>query len=1145
MPLLLSTVLCLGVPVIATAAPAAAATTAPAKTTEVTNKPGTSAPTSTTEVTDQPGKTAPQARTSPAATPQTSTPKSAAPAAGIEVSPAPAQTIANIGASGAWWVNDLKSFAPAVQQQAAQLLFSRSGLQLSSYRYNIGGGGTGVSPADRAPQTFLQANGSYNWSLDPGGQYFLKAAAKAGVPDLIGFVNSAPASMTTNGLSCSGYLASGDEAAYGTYLATVVKHFDSEGVHIGYVSPMNEPDATTGCGQETMLVPVSQRGAVVRAVGSALVAQHTGAQVIADESSLLSEFDSNTQTWFYEPGTAQYVAALAHHTYDDPDNATMEQAAAVGRQTGKPTWATETCCFGSGGGWSGGYDPGIDSALAMSQIIYNDFTVTHDSAFQWWEALSNAIGCDPATSASCAGSPNSAGWNDGLIYYDPNFATDGNQRLYLTKRYYALAQYSKYVRPGAVLHNALGAPSGVQVSAYQSGKNWTVVVNNQNTTASPLSLNIGSVQGLTATGAFRTSATQNLAAVPEPAVSGATVTGQLPAQSITTYTFRQTSTVRNAAITGSWQGAQSGKCLDLTAGVETAGTKAVISTCSASSSQTWTATATGTLRLGTTATGRGDCLAPYAGGTADGTDAAVYPCDGSAAQQWSTNADGSITNALTGQCLDVYNQWQGDGSPVDLYTCDGGPNQSWSHVPPPVLPTGSGEFAPGLTATDTSGKALQLHGLGIVKVGSTWYGFGEDKAGENSDNTTFQDIPCYSSTDLSHWTLRGLALTQQPSGDLGPNRIVERPKVIYNQSTHTYVMYLHIDNSSYSEAKVGVATSATPCGPYTYRGSFQPLGFQSRDMSLFQDSDGTAYLLSEDRSNGLRIDRLSADYLSVTAAVAVLPDYEAPAMVKVNGTYFLLGSHLSGWSTNDNDYATATDLAGPWSGFQTFAPAGTDTYNSQTANIITVQGTSGTSYIYAGDRWNTSALGNSALVWLPMTISGSTLTVGWQDNWKLNTAAGTWSAGTSNPADGAYSLTDDHSSLVMDVAGGSTAAGSPIVQEQAQSQDPTQRWKLTLVSGNVYTVTNGADGDCLEVPGSSTAQGTQLDQAACDGGANQRWALDSTGGYGSATDASFTLVNLGSGWCADVSGQSASAGAAVIQWSGNGGDNQVWNLTAD
>lgn len=36
---------------------------------------------------------------------------------------------------------------------------------------------------------------------------------------------------------------------------------------------------------------------------------------------------------------------------------------------------------------------------------------------------------------------------------------------------------------------------------------------------------------------------------------------------------------------------------------------------------------------------------------------------------------------------------------------------------------------------------------------------------------------------------------------------------------------------------VGVATAKTPCGPYTYKGSWKPLGADSRDMGLFLDSE--------------------------------------------------------------------------------------------------------------------------------------------------------------------------------------------------------------------------------------------------------------------------------------------------------------------
>lgn len=43
--------------------------------------------------------------------------------------------------------------------------------------------------------------------------------------------------------------------------------------------------------------------------------------------------------------------------------------------------------------------------------------------------------------------------------------------------------------------------------------------------------------------------------------------------------------------------------------------------------------------------------------------------------------------------------------------------------------------------------------------------------------------------------------------------------------------------NSYGAAMVGVATAKMPCGPYTYKDSWKPLGADSRDMSLFQDGE--------------------------------------------------------------------------------------------------------------------------------------------------------------------------------------------------------------------------------------------------------------------------------------------------------------------
>jgi len=64
------------------------------------------------------------------------------------------------------------------------------------------------------------------------------------------------------------------------------------------------------------------------------------------------------------------------------------------------------------------------------------------------------------------------------------------------------------------------------------------------------------------------------------------------------------------------------------------------------------------------------------------------------------------------------------------------------------------------------------------------------------------------------------------------------------------------------------------------------------------------------RANGLRIDKLSANYLNVTSAVHLYAqDYEAPALYKSGSTYFMFASHESGWCKlhPDNETETKTD----------------------------------------------------------------------------------------------------------------------------------------------------------------------------------------------------------------------------------------------
>ncbi|MFF7762676.1 glycoside hydrolase [Streptomyces griseorubiginosus] len=582
-------------------------------------------------------------------------PASAVTPSAAEVSPHAAQTIDNIGASGAWWVNDLKNFDPKVQARVAKLLFSEDGLALSSYRYNIGGGGTGVTYAPRAPEDFLNDDGSYDWSKDKAGRTFLYAAARYGVKDLIAFVNSAPARWKTNGLSCGGYLKAENTEDYAKYVADVTAHFAKQGVKFDWISPFNEPtNSFADCGQEGMLVPVDQRDDIVRALGAEQRSRHQRTGIIADESSSTVNFNTELPQWISQPDTAQYVDRLAHHTYNNPGDDQRAKVYETSRSVGKKSWSTEICCFGNGGtGWAQEYDPTIDGGLNLSRIIYKDFATAHDSAFQWWVALSEMVGSDPLAR-------NSEGWNDGLIYYDPKYAANGNQTLYFTKRYYALGQYSKFVRPGAVAHNVTGVPAGVEVSTYDDHGKWVVVVNNHNTTDTALNLHFNSRAPVRASKAVRTSATESWAKVARPAVEGGTASATLPARSITTYVLDQKGH-GTSAVTGALQGRQSGKCLT----ADTSG--AAISNCTGGAGQVWSYDAKGRLKGVNgylTAGGSGLVTSPEA--TRDGS------------QQWLLNSNGQIVSETSGQCLDVGGQATADGSKVGLWTCNGGTNQAWS-----------------------------------------------------------------------------------------------------------------------------------------------------------------------------------------------------------------------------------------------------------------------------------------------------------------------------------------------------------------------------------------------------------------------------------------------------------------------------------
>jgi Glycosyl hydrolases family 43 len=272
---------------------------------------------------------------------------------------------------------------------------------------------------------------------------------------------------------------------------------------------------------------------------------------------------------------------------------------------------------------------------------------------------------------------------------------------------------------------------------------------------------------------------------------------------------------------------------------------------------------------------------------------------------------------------------------------------------------------------DVAGNAIDAHDGALALFGDTYYLYGTSYACgyEYQVNSTFCGFKVYSSSDLVHFTDRG---TVVPAGDC---QYCFRPHVIFNASTHQYVMW------SDGGGAYHVYTSPSPTGPFTRRAD-PTLGVGGAvDEALFLDDDGTAYLIHNTTqvAAGLTADmvveKLSADYLTTTGENVRLGlgDVEAFAVFKRAGVYHaLMSDPTCAYCSGGTGEMTSTNMLGPWSGGY-FDPNGTNQHGGseprQRARQVNADNCGGqplavlparqpdgsTVYYFVADRWNNRA----------------------------------------------------------------------------------------------------------------------------------------------------------------------------------------------
>lgn len=450
---------------------------------------------------------------------------------------------------------------------------------------------------------------------------------------------------------------------------------------------------------------------------------------------------------------------------------------------------------------------------------------------------------------------------------------------------------------------------------------------------------------------------------------------------------------------------------------------------------------------------------------------------------------------------------------------------------------------PGNTWYDTNGSAINAHGGCVVYADGYYYWFGEQRSSNKSDG-----ISCYRSKDLYSWTKLSRAVT--PTGtqtdenrDIASGRTLERPKVIYNEKTKKWVMWIHWENGKdYGQAKVAVCTADKVEGPYTLVDVFRPNGCDSRDQTLFRDKDGQAYhIYSTNMNSNTNCERLTDDYLQPQEDYVVQLKgrrYEAAALFRAGDIYYGLFSGCTGWDPNPGRYMWTYDLMNEaWHAPADFKASDGSTginfcidngkstsYQSQSNYVFPVPGKENC-FIYMGDRWNSSNVQNSKHVWLPLSVRSGYPTVCWYDEWNLsvfdemyrmkrmkelkdgsefyllekysNRLVSRPNASLTIENDGksnlcfvlhktdepyVYKIEDKEKGKYMESVYGTTRW-----QDEADRQ--SQEWMLWLEEDGYYRIENQSDGVCLSVSGNTTEAGTTLYLSDANASVHQSFGL--------------------------------------------------------
>lgn len=356
-----------------------------------------------------------------------------------------------------------RGLPPAAQRELLDLLFSPThGAGLSILRLGIGSSDDdgydrmkSIAPTDPGGPA---ATPRYEWDGRDSGQVWLaRQAREYGLRTFYACAWSAPGYMMSNDRDTGGGTLRGlpgtapEEgdwrAAYAEYLLEYVRCYRREGIDITHLGFVNEPDLflvkkEDEVGYAAMRMDPAQVVDFVKVLGPAIRRSGLPVSMVCCDAMSWARQEEYTAAVEADPEAARWVTVHSGHSYAEPARWRLP--------TPRHTWMSEWEPNVEANTWISGWDSGTrEDGLRLAEDIHGALTEAEVNGYIYW--LGASIGGTRA-----------------LVQLD-------GARYQVSKRLWALAGYSRFVRPGAVRVAASTTNPQVRVSAFVDADGVAVV----------------------------------------------------------------------------------------------------------------------------------------------------------------------------------------------------------------------------------------------------------------------------------------------------------------------------------------------------------------------------------------------------------------------------------------------------------------------------------------------------------------------------------------------------------------------------------------------------------------------------------------------------------------------------------------------